>query len=265
MDAIGLTLRALRCEQREHLPRYARALRAACAAAPPPFTLACYGRLFRQRALDARWLAAGLARNAAVEGEGARKLWRLAGRTPDADVAEQIRQHAVDESRHALVYLAMLVTVFPGAVPADLGPSLVALSPRYRSGDRPPSSLPISTQRLLDEIVQMNIGEIRTRINQLLLGPVIMVVCPRDRRRRLRRMLDSLLRDETRHIGYTAALLEHALAGPHEAFVVRTLHGRLAQFNRRTLDEIGGTRLQPGPRGRLRWQRMPRPLRSAVI
>jgi hypothetical protein len=173
---------------------------------------------------------------------GARKLWRLAGRTADPEIADLIRQHAVDESRHALVYLAMLDTVFPSAVPPGDRAALRAVSPRYRVHDRPSCSSPVSRRRLLDELVQMNMGEIRTRINQLLLAPAVITVCPRVGRRRLRRMLDTILCDETRHIGYTAALLEQALSGAEREFIARTLRTRVTQFNRRTVDEIGISR-----------------------
>lgn len=212
---------------------------AAWTAAPPPFAFAWYGATFRQRSLNLRWLAAGLARNAVAEGQGARKLWQLAARTADPRIASLVRQHAIDESRHALVYLAMLDTVFPSALPPEDRAALRASCPRYRVDDRPAGASPVPRHRLLDELVQMNIGEIRTRINQQLLAPALLTVCAAVNRRRLRRMLNSVLSDETRHIAYTAALLDHALAGPDDQFVVRTLHTRLAQFNRRTVDEIG--------------------------
>jgi hypothetical protein len=93
---------------------------------------------------------------------------------------------------------------------------------------------------VLDELIQMNIGEIRTRINQLLLAPVITEFCPRHGKRRLSRMLASLMEDETRHIEYTARLIERAIRGGDEAYVRRTMARRVAEFNRITLAEVGG-------------------------
>ena len=212
---------------------------AAWRAAPPPFAMSWYGETFRKRALDPRWLAAGLARNAAAEGVGARKLWRLAGRITEPATAALVRQHAIDESRHALVYLAMLDEVFPSAFRPEDRAALQGASPRYRAHSQPPSGPAVSRRRLLDELVQMNVGEIRTRINQLLLCPVVTAVCPGRGRRRVRRMLSSVLQDETRHIGYTASLLDDALSGNDGAVVARMFHTRLAQFNRRTIAEIG--------------------------
>lgn len=239
---VSLTLRALgRCGA-DRFRGYASALRAACASSPPPFGLFWYGERFRRLARDPDWLALALIQNAAREGEGARKLWRLAGRTADPLIAEQIRRHAVDESRHALIYVAMLETVFPDSVSAALRPTLARLSPRYRLRDRPPGRAPLRGRRVLDELIQMNIGEIRTRINQALLGPVVTAYCPPARRRRLTRMLRSLMDDETRHVAYTARILEHAIADGRGDFVRRTMAHRVDQFNRLTEREVGGHR-----------------------
>lgn len=237
---VGLTLRPLPARGTGSLPGYARSLRAACKAAPPPFGMAWYGDRYRELAIEPRWLATSLIDNAAKEGEGSRKLWRLAGRTADPEIAEQIRRHAVDESRHALVYVAMLETAFPGAVGGGVRRTLTDLSPRYRLKDGLPRRRAVSRRRVLDELIQMNIGEIRTRINQLLLAPVITEYCPRHGKRRLSRMLASLMEDETRHIEYTARLIERAIRGGDEAFVHRTMARRMAEFNRITLAEVGG-------------------------
>lgn len=234
-----LTFRALGPERLGRLPAYAATLRAACAAHPPPFGQAWYGDRFRRLARDPAWVARSLLVNAAAEGQGARRLWRLAGRAADPAVAEQIRRHALDESGHALLYLAMLDTVFPAALPARRRPAVRRLSPGYRAADRPPAGPALPPWRLLDALVQMNLGEIRTRINMLLMRPVLVACCPPAGRRRLGRMVHGLLADETRHIGYTAALIEAAAARGRAGLVRRTLERRLAQFNALTVAEVG--------------------------
>jgi hypothetical protein len=86
---------------------------------------------------------------------------------------------------------------------------------------------------------QMNIGEIRTRIHQLLLRPMILAHCPKENRDRLTRILDSLLADETKHIEYTASLIEEFIEEGHSSFVYQTMQKRLAEFNQITLTEVG--------------------------
>jgi hypothetical protein len=114
------------------------------------------------------------------------------------------------------------------------------LSPGYRPLDGPRRAPPLPDARVLDELIQMNLGEIRTRVHQLLLAPVVTALCPARGRRRLRRMLAALLADETRHIGYTAALIERALREGDAARVRQTMARRLAEFNRMTLTQVGG-------------------------
>ncbi len=230
-------IQALRANGTEALPVYESALRAACAAHPPPFGQAWYGDRYREVASDPAWLAASLVANAEKEGEGARKLWVLAGRASDSEVAEAIRRHAIDESRHAMMYIAMCEMVFPDALAGEIEEHAKSLSPRYASGDHPPSLTKAPPELILDDLIQMNIGEIRTRIHQLLLRPMIVAHCPEDRQHRLIRVLDSLLDDETRHVQYTARLIEKAAQGGRAESIRTMLAARLNDFNAITLDE----------------------------
>ncbi|WP_081431175.1 hypothetical protein [Moorena bouillonii] len=85
----------------------------------------------------------------------------------------------------------------------------------------------------------MNIGEIRTRIHQLLLRPMILAHCPKKNHARLTRILNSLLADETKHIEYTAQLIEDFIKKGYSDFVDQTMQKRLAEFNQITLTEVG--------------------------
>jgi uncharacterized ferritin-like protein (DUF455 family) len=91
---------------------------------------------------------------------------------------------------------------------------------------------------MLDELSQMNIGEIRTRIHQLLMRPVIRAYCRETMRPRLQRVLDRLLNDETRHIKYTARLIDRLSSGREQA-AISVFSTRLAEFNEITLREVG--------------------------
>jgi hypothetical protein len=234
------TLRAL-CERgTEALPGYEMALSAACEAFPPPFGQAWYGEKYRRHASEPGWLAASLIANAEKEAEGSRKLWSLVARTSDAGIADAIRIHAIDESRHALVYVAMCELVFPGSLEGDVKVYAESLSPRYSPSDSPtPSDEKSSRYVVLDELIQMNIGEIRTRIHQLLMGPVITAYCEPERRERLLKVLASLLADETKHIEYTARLIDAAARGGDSDFVRSTAIRRMKDFGELTLVEVG--------------------------
>lgn len=234
-----LTLDALSEAGHQDLEGYGRVLRHACAESPPPFGRAWYGDKFRSLASEEEWLAHSLVLNAAKEGEGSEAIFEMATQVGHAAIARQIHEHAVDESRHSLVYIAMLETAFPGAVPVGEKPSLTALSPQYRLRDGFPSNGTMSEDQLLDGLVQMNLGEIRTRIHQLLMTPVILAHCPRDRRPKLVKMLSSIVRDETKHIAYTARLIEAAIRRDRGPFIERVAAFRLEEFNRMTLQQVG--------------------------
>ena len=86
-----LTLSALIAAGEDNLARYALSLRHACEAYPPPFGMGWYGEKYRTVASDPQWMAASLVANAEKEAEGSRKLWALAARITDRDVAAQVR------------------------------------------------------------------------------------------------------------------------------------------------------------------------------
>jgi hypothetical protein len=234
----GLTLDALEAHSPANLSNYARALREATAATNPAYGLAWYGDRYRDVAGDPDWFIGSLVDNAWVEGEGARKLWILSARCADAAISQQIRRHAIDESRHAQYYVRMVDVLFPNSISDQLRPELAALSPRYLPTSAPPAGLPAKTsEQLIDDLVQLNIGEIRTHINQLLLRPVAHAYClDHDA---LQRILHRLMRDETRHIHYTARILEQFARRGRGALVHDLFCSHMDDFNTVTLREVG--------------------------
>lgn len=220
------------------LPYYFEALEQSCEQAPPPFGMAWYGERFRDFAVQPDWMANSLIQNASKEADGARQLWLLSGRTPDMHIAEAIRQHAIDEARHARYYIAMLDLAFPGAASPRDRDRFIAGLPRYSQADCPERTGPASLDSVFDELVQMNVGEIRTLIHQLLMRPVLTQHCPAANLAKLDALLDSIAEDEAKHIAYTARLIEarcSANAGQIQGLFVR----RLAEFNDITLQEAG--------------------------
>jgi hypothetical protein len=236
-----LTVKALRAHAGDDWPHYRQALIGACKKSPPPFGIKGYGDVYRAAAADPYWMATSLMTNAHREGEGAGQLWDLAACTPDARVAGHITQHAIDESRHARAYIAMLDLAFPGAVDEEFHAQLATLSPGYtrQSPLRPHDGSPYAHPITLDELIQMNIAEIRTRVHHLLQRPMLLAHCAPQRRERLVRILDVLLSDETRHIAYTAALIEEFARNGEARSVERLMQARLSDFNAMTTEDLG--------------------------
>jgi hypothetical protein len=231
LSAMGHTIR--------DLPHYQSALSQGCELHPPPFGEAWYSNRFREMACDAGWVVQCLIANAKKEGDGARTLWSLAGAISEQTIARQVSQHAVDESRHARVYITMIELTFPGALDPSVAASLQDVAPSYHANDAPPASPARERLVVVDEIIQMNIGEIRTRINQLLLRPVLCAWAPEEAIPRLHKALERLMVDETRHIEYTARLIEAAASEGLSDFVHEAMSKRIADFNEYTLTDVG--------------------------
>ena len=237
----GMTIEALRDYGVPELPTYYRALAAACTACPPPFGRNEYGDLYRSSAIDPDWVALSLLTAAQSEGEGARHLWDMAACTPDAEIARQMKQHAIDEARHSRGYVTLLGLIFPEAVDEELRTRLRILSPGYTKSSPlvPKAGSPYAYPATVDELIQMNIAEIRTRIYQLLQRPVLLdQYCKADRRPSVRQILDWLLVDETRHIAYTARLIERAAQASGSEQVMGLMRERVEDFNELTEQEI---------------------------
>lgn len=236
-----LTVKALRAHGGAGWPHYRDALITACRKAPPPFGTRAYGEIFRDAARDPGWMAISLIENAEGEGEGARRLWDLAACTPDARVAAQVKAHAIDESRHSRAYVAMLDLAFPGVVDDEFHAQLTALSPGYtqRSPLEPHAGSSYASPITLDDLIQMNIAEIRTLVHHLLQRPVLLGYCAPERRRRLARVLDSLRRDEIGHIAYTAAQIEEFARRGEAGVVNRLMQERMSDFNALTNQDLG--------------------------
>lgn len=222
------------------LPKYSALMTQASTRTPLPFCEDWYGAKYRRCATDLDWLALSLLQNAEKEAEGSGMLWALSARTPSARIAEQVRRHAIDESRHADVYVRLCDRVFPSSIGSDLRPLVETLSPRYRLTQRPAASKHATLTAVLDELVQMNIGEIRTCANQLLMRPVLLSLCDGTDAIGVRAALDALLNDELRHIEYTARLIEEYCATEPE-FFEHVVALRLRDFRDLTLQEVDGS------------------------
>lgn len=242
MNAVAeLTAKALCPRGGAAWRHYREALATACRKAPPPFGTQAYGEIYRDAARDPNWMALSLIQNAEGEGEGSRHLWDLAACTPDARVAAQVKAHAIDESRHSRAYVAMLDLAFPDVADDEFHASLTALAPGYthRSPLAAQEGSPYASAITLDDLIQMNIAEIRTLVHHLLQRPVLVAYCAPERRGRLARVLDSLRRDEIGHIAYTAALIEDFARRGKGSTVKRLMQERMSDFNEITNQDLG--------------------------
>jgi hypothetical protein len=222
-------------------PSYFAALDTALREHPPPFGTQAYEDLYRDASANGQWMAISLMTNADREGDGATRLWSLAACSHDREEQQLLKRHAVDESSHALAYLALLDLTFPEAVSPAFRTELKQLSPGYSMAKElfPVENSPYARTPTLDDFIQMNIAEIRTTLHHLMQRSALAVHCPAENLPRTTKILDSLLRDELSHVAYTAELIERKAQGAESGALPALFCRRLQDFNRITREELG--------------------------
>jgi hypothetical protein len=221
----------------DELPSYRQVLDLAATDCEPIFITAEYGEHFRRYAMDPNWVFYSLFANSKKEADGSRQLWALAARAAGEDCGALIKRHAVDEANHARAYVNLAFLVFPEATETMEAETIYRQLPAYRMSDEPPAEPPIAHERLIDEIAQMNMGEVRTLMNQLLMAPVLELLAPEANADKVARAVAGILEDETAHIRYTSVLLD-GWARPDPKPVAQTYLQRLRDFNQLTAGEI---------------------------
>lgn len=220
---------------------YLRVITEALGSEPPPFDTEAYSSMYRSSALDPRWLATSILTNAEMEGDGARRLWSLATYTADGEEQALLKRHAVDESKHSLLYLALLDLAFPHSVTPKFRRELRQLSPGFAMHKDlyPIEGSAYARPPTIDDYLQMNIAEIRTTIHHMMQRRAIRVHCPEENLPRVMQVLDSLLDDELAHVGYTAMLIDKAAKQTPENGVGKLFQKRFRDFNTITTEELG--------------------------
>lgn len=221
-------------------PHYLSALTAALAD-DPPYGGKAYCDSYRAAARDPAWMAASLLTNAHGEGEGATRLWSMGACAADYEIREALKQHAVDESGHAMFYLSFVDLALPGAISRSFRSELRQLSPGYAMAQDlfVVEGSPYGRPPTIDDFVQVNIAEIRTTIHHLLQRRALLEHADPKVHPRLLKTLDRLLGDELRHVGYTAMLIEKLTADLDPDRLVRLFCKRFSEFNALTVDQLG--------------------------
>jgi hypothetical protein len=220
-------------------PLYFAALNTALRKEPPPFGTDAYADIYRAASADGQWMAISLITNAEREGDGAKRLWSLAACCDDAKEQQLLKRHAVDESRHALAYLALLDLSFPDAVAPAFRSQLNALSPGYAMEQQlfAVQGSPYAKAPTIDDYLQMNIAEIRTAIHHIMQRPALAALCPADNLRRTTSIQEALLRDELHHVAYTAVLIERKARDAEPNEISKLFCKRFSDFNNITSEE----------------------------
>jgi hypothetical protein len=239
----NLTIQYLDELDSEPLDHYKGFLRDACDQSPPAHGMDWYGMRYRELASDPIWFANSLVVNSEREGYGSQRIWLFADLIRDQYTATLVRGHSIDESQHSRMFIRLLELIFPNSVDDELRSALFELSPGYTKKRNPgigPATVSCSDEEILDEIIQVNLVEIRSLFLQLLLRPVALAYCPPGNVVKVKRILDFLLRDEVRHIEYSARCIERVVAAGKAELVRVHMIERQAGLNDITCSEVEG-------------------------
>ncbi|MBR8833150.1 MAG: hypothetical protein DSM106950_03655 [Stigonema ocellatum SAG 48.90 = DSM 106950] len=222
---------------------YTKLLFEACEINPPPHGKAWYGNLYRQHARKSEWFANSLIANAYEEGNGARQVWQFSRCVENQDFARLIRSHSIDESRHSKMFTTLFSMLFPMKLEEEVQAQLKAFSPMYSKENHPPT-VPVSADDVMDELlvmdelIQINLLEIRALILQLLLRPVLQAYAKPEDREKVSRMSDQFIFDETKHIEYSAYCIGEYIKWGDCDWLRQTMIDRQATVNQMFLEDI---------------------------
>ena len=202
------------------LPGYARMLDRAFSVSPPACGEGWFERSLEDSAQEPRWLMAQLFNRARDAAERAERLWDVAARALDPMVAENFRQHAIDESRHAKMFAWVLAQVFPDRVSERAMAKVNALAPGYAPDDHPTPLAPLSDGRVLDAVIRANLEAVRACRETVLIWPhVVRAAGSGAPASRVAWMGNRLAYDDMKHVLYTASILDAECIQERAAFV----------------------------------------------
>lgn len=199
----------LRAFADDDLPNYSDCLRKAFSDTEPVFVRSRYGEFFWHCATTVPgWLAKVVLANADAESGGSAKLLKLwKGIHSNSRVSNEVLAHAKDEAGHSRLFVTLARSAFPLHVSARTAAAkkktLTHVQARIEK-----SVVAFDEGHVVDHLVQMNIGEIRTRAHMHLIGPAVFNSATARKQPWVEKTLQRLGGDEVRHIGYTARLME---------------------------------------------------------
>lgn len=220
-------------------PQYLAFLENALWQEYPPFVTQLYANLQQAASASGQWLVTSLMTNAEREGQRATRLWSLAMLAKKRQERQLLKQHACDESDHALAYLKLIDLVFPGAIDPDFRSELNQLSPQYSIRQALPKSddAAESIGPSVEQYWAINLEEVRTTIHHVNLRPPLVAHCPAENKRQAERLMNAVLRDELNHVAYTAMLIERAARDAARNVFQALVCKALRDFNRTTSEE----------------------------
>lgn len=233
-----LTLDALATAGLDAPAGYTRALRKAFASQPPPYGKQRFGDAYRRRSRRPDWFISLLVSDADMEGYSASRLWQYAPSVEDSTFREGLLVHAADEAAHSRLFGKLLTILFPAIAKADVRAAAPHMDPSLTKD----VAAPIATQSFdetLSSAILINLFEIKALVLEELLRPTALAYAPSESASSVSRIVDKLVADELRHVHYSAAFIDRAIAGGYGSHVDAAMSDFQAALNHVTEAELG--------------------------
>jgi hypothetical protein len=188
------------------------------------------------------WIGDVVLANADAESIGSKKLLDLwKSTTVNKEIEDSILFHAKDESRHSHLFVKLVAIAFPES---NANGELLKIRnglTKIKKHDLVKDDLSVSDSVLLDHLIQMNMGEIRTLVHMHFLGPVIFAMTPPVCKEKVSNILQGLAQDEVIHIGYTSKLIEDWCNDNNYELAESLYRYRLMDFHKLTISQTEDT------------------------
>ncbi len=192
---------------------YLDLLEAASKKSSPSFVTFEYGERFREITSNRHHFAIQQINSAVEEASGAERLLYLIGELPQNDLGleKKFRKHAEEEIFHHSLFIEIFDNVFSDVkISETLRAQVESCLPSFEECTS--SNVKVTQKRILEEVVQINIGEIRNLVQLKLSVPMVISHCWNESYMdRCKEIMDRLIHDEGGHIYYTAILIERLI------------------------------------------------------
>lgn len=221
------------------LTTYSNSLRTAFTNFSPVFTQEHYADFYLACASrEPAWIASNILANAKKESDGSRLLYEFWRRLRcNAVLEDDVMFHIKDEIRHSKLFISLTELAFPDIVGEPFVDRLRDDLFSLNGSEISKNVAILAEAEVVDHLVQMNLGEIRTRVHISMIAPLIAAFTPVANRQKVEKLLASLVDDETSHIAYTAKHLEAMSDRIGAEAIARLFSRRLRDLHQYTLDE----------------------------
>lgn len=202
---------------------YEAVLAEALAKEPAYYGREAYIRGFQKAATDAAWFARYLVSNADMEGYSGRQLWHYAQSVEDSALRREMQRHARDELRHSKIFGQLLCLIFPHLDTASVRRRLEAFAPSVETLPKANKATRRGQEELVMTMALANLHELKALILERLLEPILLAYSPGSVAAKVQSLAATLIRDELRHIHYTAEFLDKCLRTEEAEFVREAL------------------------------------------